>query len=85
MQDDYTQNTSRIIFSSGYTINDKLYTALSYTNQNSIYKYEQNLENISIYINYSINNNLFSSISASKGLSNSASDASIYFNIGYSF
>ncbi len=85
MRDDFTKDSNRIIFSGGYQLLEKLYTSISYIDQNSIYEDEKNLQNITLYGNYFFNQNFSLSSDLSVGLSDSASDLSFSMNLEYYF
>jgi len=85
MRDDFTKDSSRIIFSSGYQFLEKFYTSLSYIDQNSIYEDEKNLQNITLYGNYFFTQNFSLSGDIAIGLNDSASDLALSINLGYYF
>jgi len=85
MHDEGTRDTDTFSLSSGYLASEKSYFSISYTNQNSIYEDERNLQSISLYAGYFFNEKLFLSTTISGGLSESATDFSYSLNVGYRF
>jgi hypothetical protein len=82
-KDDFIEDTNRLILNYGYMPSDKSYLSISYTLEDSIFKYEDRLQDISLYGSYYLTKNWFASSSISVGVSDSASDFSTSFSIGY--
>ncbi len=85
MRDDFIEDTNRVIASYGYVLSTKSYLSLAYTIEDSIFKYEDRLQDISLYGSYYFTKNWFASTTISFGTSDSASDFTTSFNIGYYF
>ena len=77
MNDKESRNINSFVLSLGGEINKRVYSAISYTYEESIYKSQKNIKDFSLYINYSINTHLYISTTLSKNI--------FSFNIGYSF
>ena len=85
MQDTLTQNTNYLELSFGGTPIEELYTSLSYTIQDSIYKDEGTLQYASLYTHYPINDIFFIDTSFSMGLNTQAVKNSFQLSLGYSY
>ncbi len=85
MRDSGSKDSDQITLSGGYLVSEKIYTSLLYTIQTSIYKGEQNLQNIAFYTSYNLSKHMFVSGELSKGLSDSATDIYYVLNLGYYF
>lgn len=79
------QNTDTFSLGAGVYINNKLYTSLAYTSNESIYKNVDDIETASLYVFYTLNANWFTTFNYAYGLSESASDNALSLRIGYSF
>ena len=76
-KDTDTQDSNAITVEYGYLLSKKLYIAISYSLESSIYKGEDNSQNIGIYTNYHFNKNWYISADFKKYLQNS-------YNLSYS-
>jgi hypothetical protein len=85
INDTLTQDTNTITLSSGVNINQSLYTSLSYTIQDSIYKNQDRLKTIELYGSYYFNNSFFINSSLSFGLNDYSIDKSYQISLGYSY
>ncbi|MDQ1263420.1 MAG: hypothetical protein QG559_421 [Campylobacterota bacterium] len=79
------QNTNSYSGGVGFYPLKKLYTSISYTNSDSVYKGVEDIETASFYAFYSIDANWFTTFSYSYGISDSASDNSVSLRVGYYF
>lgn len=67
----------------GYSLTPKLYSSLSYYQSDSLYKGVEPIKSASLYGFYSLDTHWFSTFSYAYGLSDSASDHSVSFRLGY--
>lgn len=67
----------------GYSLTPKLYSSLSYYQSDSLYKDMEPIKSASLYGFYALDTNWFSTFSYAYGLSDSASDHSVSFRLGY--
>ena len=72
-------------FGLGYYPSNKMYTSISFNNSKSLYSNIEDIKVASLYLYYSLNENYFSTFSYAYGLSDSASNHSASFKIGYYF
>ncbi|OHD87294.1 MAG: DUF3187 domain-containing protein [Sulfurimonas sp. RIFCSPLOWO2_12_FULL_36_74] len=79
------QNTNSYSGGIGFYPLKNLYLSGSYGSSDSVYKGTEAIETASVYGFYSINANWFTSFSYAYGLSDSASDNSLTFRLGYYF
>lgn len=79
------QDTNSFTIGAGFYPLKNLYVSGSYNDSDSIYKDVETIKNLSLYAFYNIDANWFTSFSYSYGLSDSASDSSTSFRIGYYF
>lgn len=77
------QDTHAYSGGAGYSFTSRLYSSLSYYHSDSLYKDVEPIKNVSLYGFYSLDENWFSTFSYAHGLSNSASDHSVGFRLGY--
>ncbi len=76
-------NTLSYTIGSGYNWSSNLYSSLSYSNINSIFKDSKDLESVSLYTYYNINNHWFSNINYQYGFLSNDSRQTIGANLGY--
>ncbi|MBA3025395.1 MAG: DUF3187 domain-containing protein [Sulfurimonas sp.] len=79
------QNVNAISLGAGIYLNDKLYTSLAYSSNDSMYKNVEDIETASFYAFYTIDSNWFTTFNYAYGLSNSASDNALSLRVGYYF
>lgn len=79
------QNTNSYSIGIGFYPKEKLYVSASYNSSDSIYVGVDKINTASIYAFYTIDENWFSNFSYARGLSDTASDNSISFKLGYYF
>ncbi|QOY54425.1 DUF3187 domain-containing protein [Candidatus Sulfurimonas marisnigri] len=79
------QNTNSFTAGAGFYPQKNLYVSGSYNNSDSIYTNVDTIRTISLYTFYNIDANWFASFSYSYGVSDSASDSSTSFRVGYYF
>ena len=85
MKDPQTVDTNTYTTGLGYTVNNKLYTSVSYQQNNSIYEKDLTLKYLSFYMDYYLKNNLYISTSYSKALNTQSIDKSYSLSLGYDF
>jgi hypothetical protein len=85
MNDALTQDIDTLSVGLGYYALNTTYLNLSYSNEKSVYKDIEDIENLTFMVNYAFNSNWFVNVRASEGLSDSASDFSTVINLGYYF
>lgn len=85
MNDIYSQNIDTLIAGAGYSPAPKLYSILSYSNEQSIYKDYENIEYLTLYNKYYFDDHWFGTLRLSAGLSDTANDFSTVLSIGYYF
>ncbi|MDY0117427.1 MAG: DUF3187 domain-containing protein [Sulfurimonadaceae bacterium] len=79
------KNTNSYSIGLGFYPTQKLYLSSAYNSNESIYEGVEDLDTLSIYGFYSIDSNWFTSFSYAYGLTDSASDNSVSFRVGYYF
>ncbi len=79
-----TKDSNSLTVEYGYLINKKLFIALSYSLENSIYENKNNIQTIDFYTNYHFNKNWYISGDLQKNVS-SSSDISYTVSLGYYF
>lgn len=79
------QNTNSYTLGLGFFPRKKLYLSGAYNSSDSIYKGVEDVVTASLYAFYSIDEHWFTTFSYSYGISDSASDNSVSFRLGYYF
>lgn len=77
------QDTHAYSAGAGYYLSQKLYSSLSYYQADSLYKDVEEIKNISLFAFYTLDKNWFTTAGYAYGLSDSASDHSVSFRLGY--
>ena len=81
----YYQDSNYFSLGAGYFFSHKLYTSLSYSESDSIYRDIEKIRTASLYGFYSLNSRSFLNLTYAHGLSDSASDNYLSLSIGYKF
>jgi len=79
------QNIQAYNLGLGYYPSNQTYTSISFNNSKSLYNNIEDIKTASLYLYYSLDDNYFSTFSYAYGLSESASNHSASFKIGYYF
>jgi len=85
MNDLYSRNIHTVVVGAGYSPASKLYTILSFSNEQSIYRGYDDIRYLTLYNKYYFDDHWFGTLRLSAGLSDTANDFSTVFSIGYYF